>query len=291
MAQLFVNIVISTSLYALLVLSFSVIYQSTKVFHIAHAVIITLGAYFTHLFYIELGLALWLACPLSIISSALIALLFELIVYRQLRKRGVSSWRMFVASIGIYIIFQNLISIIWGDESQSIRNRLIDQGYNVLGAYITEEQLYLIGLCCLSFLASHFFFRHTSLGKEIKAVSFNKELSTVVGIDVNRIIIWSYLLGSSLAASAGILTAMSVDFTPHLGFNIFLYSIVALIVGGLHSKLGHVLGSFFLALSQHLASYWIGSQWMNVIAYIILILFLILRPYGFSGVKLRKVTI
>jgi len=98
-----------------------------------------------------------------------------------------------------------------------------------------------------------------------------------------------FCIGSALAAIAGILVAFDTDLTPTMGFNLLLYGVVAMIIGGVGSIWGLVGGAFLLATAQHLGAYYIDSKWMDAIAYAILILFLIWKPLGFSGKRLKKV--
>ena len=133
--------------------------------------------------------------------------------------------------------------------------------------------------------------KYSRIGRNIRAVSSNPELSNIVGIPSDKVILWAFGIGSALAAAAGILIAYDVDMRPTMGFNWLLYGVVAMIIGGVGSNWGLVGGALLLATAQHLAAYYIGSQWMDAVAYIILILFLIAKPLGFSGKRLKKVEI
>ena len=104
-------------------------------------------------------------------------------------------------------------------------------------------------------------------------------------------ILWATAISSALAAIAGILVALDVDMTPTFGFNYFLYGVVAMIIGGVGSYRGLIFGSLLLASAQHLAASYIDTKWMDAVAYMILILFLIWKPLGFSGMRLKKVDV
>jgi len=291
MVQILSNILISISIYCILIISFSLIYQVTKFFHIAHAVTITFGAYLTFLFSIQLGFSLWFAIPTAILCAVLTCVISEIGVYKPLRKRETSSWKMLIASLGLYVILQNLISLIWGDDTKSVRTWQVKVGHNIFGAYITDVQIITIVVSIVLFAATILFLQYTSLGKQIRAVSSNSELSNIFGISSDRVILWSFIIGSALAAIAGILMALDTDMTPTMGFHIFLYAVVAMIIGGVGSYKGLIGGALLLATAQHLSAYYIDSKWMDATAYVILILFLIWKPLGFSGKRLKKVEI
>jgi branched-subunit amino acid ABC-type transport system permease component len=291
MTQLIVNIILSFSIFLLVGYSFTLTYYPTRFFHIAHAITITFSAYFTYLFSHQLHFPIALSIPLAILSATAVGMLSEIALYKPLRKRNASSMIIMIASLGLYTLLQNVISMLWGDDTKSIRTGEIKVGNEFFGAYITDIQIITILVCLALFLACVFFMKYSRIGRNIRAVASNPELSNIVGINSNRIILWSFGIGSALAAVAGILIAFDTDMTPTMGFNWLLYGVVAMIIGGVGSNWGLVGGALLLATTQHLAAYYIGSQWMDAVAYIILILFLIGKPLGFSGKRLKKIEI
>ena len=239
-------------------------------------------------FSIQLGFSLWFAIPTAILGTVLISVITEIIIYKPLRKRSTSSWKMLIASLGMYVVLQNLISLIWGDDTKSIRTWSFKTGHNFLWSlcygctnYNNYSKHNTIYQCFL-------FLRFTLLGKQIRAVSSNEELSNIFGISSDRVILWGFIIGSTLAAIAGILIALDTDMTPTMGFHVLLYAVVAMIIGGVGSNKGLIGGALLLATAQHLSAYYIDSKWMDATAYIILILFLIWKPLGFSGKRLKK---
>lgn len=289
--QLILNILISFFPYLIISYGFMLIFCSTKFFHITHAIAFTFGAYFFFFFFIQLSFVFFIAVLLAIFTSLLIIIILELIIYRPSRKINIPSWQLLVVSLGAYVALQNVISLIWGDNIQIIRNWPVSTGHEFFGAYITNVQVFSIVISIILLLVTRLFLGKTKMGKKIKAISENKELSNHFGISSNRGIIWSFAIGSALAAFAGILIAADRNMTPTMGFDWLLYGVIAMIIGGV-GKLRHlILGALLLASAQHLAAYYIGSKWMDTTAFIILIIFLAWKPYGFSGQKLRKAEI
>ncbi len=291
MINILINISFSCLKYSIIALSFYVIFSTVKFLHFAHAITIAFGAYLTFLFSIQLGFRLWFAIPLAILGAVLISVISEIVIYNPLRKRETSSWKMLIASLGLYVILQNLISLIWGDDTKSIRTWPVKVGHNIFGAYITDIQIITIVVCIVLFTSVILFLQYSSFGKQIRAVSSNAELSNIFGISSDRVILCSFIIGSALASIAGILIALDTDMTPTMGFQIFLYAVVAMIIGGVGSYKGLIGGALFLATAQHLSAYYIESKWMDATAYIILILFLVWKPLGFSGKRLIKIEI
>ena len=291
MSQLIANIVFSVSLYLLLANSYSLFYYPTKFFHIAHAAIISFGAYFVFLFASKFSILFSVSVALAIAAATLIGLACEVLVYRQMRKRNVPALAYLIASIGLYVVLQNCISLFFGDDTKIINTAEVTVGNQIFGAYITTIQIITVFVSVALFLAVNLFLHYTATGKSIRAVASNPELCNIYGISSNKIILIAFGIGSALAATAGILSAMDTNMTPTFGFNLLLYGVVAMIIGGVGSTRGLIAGAFLVATAQHLAAYYIDTKWMDAVTYIILILFLIWKPLGFSGKRLKKVEV
>ena len=288
MLQTLINILISFSVYLVVASSFSLIYYPTKFFHLAHAAIIISGAYFTFLFTGQFSLPLIVSIILAIIIATILGMLCEILIYRPMRRKNLPSLPYLIVSIGIYVVLQNCISLYFGDDTKVIRIGEVTAGHEILGGYITTIQIIAIIVSVVLFIAVNLFLRYTSTGKSIRAVSDNTELSNINGINSNKIILICFGIGSALAAIAGILFAMDTSMTPTFGFNLLLYGVVAMIIGGVGSTKGIIAGAFLVASAQHLAAYYIDTKWTDAVTYIILIVFLVWKPLGFSGQQLKK---
>jgi branched-chain amino acid transport system permease protein len=290
-AQLLVNIVKIFFLYLLLGSSYHVIYFSTKIFHFAHAFIITSSAYFIYLFYIQLSIPFAISVIFAIIFTSILGVLCEILVYRSMRKRNLPLLAYLITSLGLYIVFQNCISLYFGDDTKVINTSEVTVGHQIFGAYITTVQIVTIVVSIVSFISVNLYLSYTKTGKSIRAVASNPGLCNIYGLNSNKIILIAFGIGSALAAIAGILSAMDTNMTPTFGFNLLLYGVVAMIIGGVGSTRGLIAGSLLVATAQNLSAYYIDTKWMDAITYIILIVFLIWKPLGFSGISLKKVDI
>ena len=289
--QILINLFTSFIIYIVLAYSFKCKYSTLRFFDFSHAIIISLGSYLTYLFSILFEINLFFAVVLTIFSTILISLFILRYTYFPLIKRKAESWQMLIASLGVYVVLQNVVSTIWGDNTLSFRTWPVKKGHQFMGAYITDVQIITIVVSILLLGFSWLFLEKTNIGQKIKAISSNPELSSILGISKNQAVVWSFILGSGLAACAGILIAADTDMTPTMGFNWLLYGVVAMIIGGMGKLRYLVLGALLLATTQHLSAYYLDSKWMNATAYIILIVFLYFRPYGFSGQPLKKAEI
>ncbi len=291
MHQIIINIISTGSIYLLISISFILVYQTSKFFNLAHAIIITFGAYFTFIISKQLEINLWLAIPSAIICSIGLGILTETTLYKPLRNRNATPLALLIASLGLYVIMQNLIALVWGDDIKSIRTGEVKVGNEIFGAYITNIQIITIVVSSLLFVGTIIFLNKTKLGRQMRAVSSNEELANIFGISSDKVILWAFSIGSAIAGIAGILVAFDTDMTPTMGFNLLLYGVVAMIIGGVGSTWGLIGGSLLLATAQHIGTYYIDNKWMDAIAYIILIMFLIWKPLGFSGKRLKKIEI
>lgn len=284
-------VVVAFLLFVLFSYSIFLTYTTLCFFHIPHSLSLTLAAYMVYTASVLWGVSLWLAVPLAIAVVILLMLGINQWVYRPLKRQGLESWQMMIASLGLYVVLQNVISMIWGDSTLSFRTWEIKVGHEFMGAYITDVQIITIMSSVILLFLSHLFMQRTHIGRQIKAVASNPELSSVLGISETKAIAWSVGIGTGLAACAGILIAADIDMTPTMGFNWLLYGVVAMIIGGMGRMRYLLLGALLLATAQHLSAYYIDSKWMNATAYVILIVFLYFRPYGFSGKRLKKAEI
>jgi len=287
--QLSVIIFYYFSIYLLVSFGFSIIYFASKFFHIAHAAVITIAVYFVFLF--AENILFPISVIAGIVTAVILGVLCELLVYRSMRKRNLSPLAYLIASLGLYIILQNTISLYFGDDTKVINTAEITVGHQIFGAYITTVQIVTICVSLALFTGVNLFLHFTATGKSIRAVSSNPELCNIYGISSNKVILIAFALGSALAAVAGILSAMDTNMTPTFGFNLLLYGIVAMIIGGVGSTRGLLAGSLLVATAQHLAAFYLDTKWMDAVTYIILILFLIWKPLGFSGKRLKKVEV
>lgn len=162
------------------------------------------------------------------------------------------------------------------------------EGLNVLGARITPVQIAIILTSLALFALTAVILKRSKIGKALRAVANDPELAVVSGLDKDKIINFTYFAGSALAAIAAILISLDIDMTPLMGFQAMLYGVVAVVIGGLGNILGAYFGGLLLGLAQHLGVWYISSKWQDAIAFVILILFLLFRPQGFFGQRIRR---
>jgi branched-chain amino acid transport system permease protein len=272
-------------------LGFAFIYQVSRFFHFAHGVVFTAGAYFTFLFRVWFDFPLVFSILIAIALCIILGCLMEIFIYRPLRHKNASYLILLIASLGIYIVLQNILSMVFGDDTKTIRSGMVEEGIHFIGARITPIQITIIGLSLLLLVSCFLFLKHTKIGRAMRAVANDPELARVAGIKSDKVILLTFALGSALAGIAGILVSLDVDMTPTMGMNALMMGVVAVIIGGAGSIPGVALGALLLGMAQHLGIWKISSQWQDAIAFVILLIFLLFRPQGFLGKKVKKATV
>jgi branched-chain amino acid transport system permease protein len=256
-----------------------------------HGAVFTLGAYVFYLFFIQCGFPVYI----SLISSFLLLLILvgsiEVFVYRPLRRSNSSSLVLLLVSLGLYILIQNVISIIWSDETIITNfvdmNRILHLG----GARLTTIQGLSILLSFFVLALLILLKRTTKIGREIQAISANVELASVCGISPDKVVLFVMALGSCIAALGGILQSLDTGLRPTMGMYPLLIAVVATIIGGSDNLWGVTLGVLLLTIIQHLTIWMIGSTWQEPSVFITLIIFLLLKPEGFFGKKIKTSTV
>ncbi|MBI4548911.1 MAG: branched-chain amino acid ABC transporter permease [Ignavibacteriae bacterium] len=289
--QLLLNGIIAGSIYSLVALGFALIYQTTRFFHFAHGAVYTFGAYLAFLFYIQLGLDRWLAFPLACLATMVVGVGLEVVVYKSMRNRKATDLTLLIASLGLYIVLQNIISMIWGDDTKTMRTGEVVEGHEIFGARITDIQIAIIITSIMLITLTALIMTQTKFGKALRALANDSELARLSGINSDRYIMYAFAIGSFLAAVAAIMISFDTDMTPTMGFNALVMGVIAVIVGGIGSLPGAALGGLFIGLAQNLGVWQLPSKWQDTIAFVILILFLLFRPYGILGKKPQKVQI
>ena len=289
--QFILNGIIAGGIYAVIAIGFALIYRTVKFFHFAHGIVYTAGAYLAYTFFILFKINPIISFFLSIILCALLGIAIDKSAYYPLRVKKASNLIFLLASFGVFIFLQNLIQLIYGAQILTLRTGPIREGHHVFSAVITLIQIWILVVSCVLLAVLWSFVKYTKLGKAMRAVSDDPIAASVVGINPDKTILSSFAIGSALAGAAGILISLETNIEPTMGFSAILKGIIASIIGGIGSIPGAMLGGFFLGIAENLGIWKIQAGWKDSIAFLILIIFLLLRPGGVFGVKTEKETI
>ncbi|NQU77959.1 branched-chain amino acid ABC transporter permease [Candidatus Falkowbacteria bacterium] len=285
LAQLFFNGLIAGAIYALVAAGFSLIYSTGKFIHFAHGAVVAVAAYFLYTFFSILGLNFYLAVILTIISSGFFGWIINKIIYEPLRRKKASNVILLIASVALLILLESLILLIFGADVKTIGFIKIAKGLEIFSAVITPLQIIIILSSLVLLLILYLFMKKARLGKAMRAVSDNKDVAEIVGISSKKIYSWSFIIGSAIAGVAGILVGLEQNLEPMMGTHLMIKGFTAAIIGGIGSVPGAILGAFLLGLVENFGIWFLPSGYKDAIAFVILFIFLILRPQGILGRK------
>lgn len=230
LAQLIINVLIAGALYALMAMGFSLMYGVTKFLNFAHGVIAVVGGYSVFIFSRVLALDLFLGILLGIVVAALAGFGLDKLIYAPLRKRKASGMALLVASLGIFIALESIITILFTSRFYTIATNINEPIFIALGGVITLTQTIIIISALLVFVILILVLKKTSFGKAVRAISDDIEVSKIIGINTNRIIGYVFLIGSAIAGLAGIFAGLDTGLEPTMGLNLLLGGLIAAIV-------------------------------------------------------------
>lgn len=285
-AQLLANGIITGFFYALIALGFGLIYSSTKVFHFAHGAVYTVSAYITYLFLQYVGANYAISVIIALFTSIFLGFVIETLIYYPLYKKGASSGIFFISSLGAYILLINLVTLLFGNEPKILRPG-VEITYQIGSVILTKIQIISVTITVFVLIGVFVFLKKHKYGRAIRALCDNPNLISVLGMDVRKIRLLVFGIGSFLAALAAIFSALDVGIEPHIGLPALLTGAVAVIIGGIGIFEGAIAGAFLLGLLQNLLIWKISTRWEEAITLLILIIFLIFRPQGIFGRRNR----
>ena len=279
------------SLYVLCALGWGLIYGTTLHFHVAHGAVFTLAAYYAYAGQKLLGLPLAAAVIGAIAAAALSGLLIDFFIYQPLERRGALRTTLFIASLGLLTLIENLLAILFTPDPLRMDVGWLADAVQIGPVFLTRLHLVSVASATLGFLALMAFLRYSLSGRAIRAVASSPEMARTVGIDLRRVHLLTYAVGSAISAPAGILVAMDVGVEPYRGTTFVLLASVAVIMGGIGSIPGALLGALVLALLENLGVWKIPSEWQSSISFGVFLFFIVVRPRGFFGRKVQSAEI
>lgn len=285
--QLALSGLIVGSIYGSVALSIALVHRVSGFFHFAHGATFTVGAYIAYMA-VSLNVSLWMASLLGVIGGGLAGAIMDLGVFRRLLQLRAPSLILMLASLGILLVLENLVSAAFGNDMKIFKGDAVRSSIDLYGAQVTDLQLLIFVVNSIVWFTFWLLLRHTLFGKSLRAVASEGELAHIMGLDVKRYRFWVLTMSSGVAALAGILWALDSSLYPTVGFHVLLMGIAAAIVTGIEVPHAAPFGGLLVGLVQHLGVWKLPTQWQEAIVFVILILFLLLRPQGFFGKPLRK---
>lgn len=284
-AQLVVNGIAVGSIIALAAVGLTLTYGILRLANFAHGDFMTLGAYFTWLANTS-GVNIWISMLVGAAGTVAAMLLSEQLLWKPMRDRRATSTTLIIISIGLALFIRGGILLIWGSSNQSYDLPVIT-ALDIFGLKVAYYRLVVLGLATLAIIALHLLLQNTKIGKAMRAVADNIDLARVSGINVERVVIWNWVIAGTLTAFGGAMYGLITGgVRPSMGWFLILPMFASVILGGIGNPYGAITGALIIGLAQELSVSvpFLGSQYKLGVALLIMVLVLLIRPQGlFKG--------
>lgn len=283
MSMLFMGIVfgiITASVLSIAAVGLTLQFGITNFVNFAYGELLTVGAYIAWVCNVPLHMSIWIALLVSAVVVAALSFLLNRVVIQPFIKRRAPLLILLVVTIGLQLFLENGIQAIFGADFYKYNTQV--GGLIRLGTLVVTWQQIAIVILALCLIAGvHLLLRYTKLGKAMRAMSDDPELARVSGVKVKRITDLTWILSGLLAGAAGVVLAVNTNsFTPALGANFLFVIFAAVIAGGIGNPYGAIAGAAVIGLVMEISASYMDSAYKTVVAFIILIIVLLIRPQG-----------
>ncbi len=302
MDQQILNAIFIGSIYALFAVGYTLVFGILDILNLAHSAVFMLGAAITYTITVNHGQSFWIAAVVAIAASALMGLVIEHVCLRPLRRRQAPPIAALISTIGLALVIVAAVeqgqpgsafAWLWIDGSNSVAfpsNAVPDPTWHVAGLTLEAVKVAIIPISIALMLVLGYVMRYTQVGRALRAVAENPRAAQLMGLDVDRMISLTLVISSALGGLAGILFGVALgDISPYIGRdNVEVRGLAIIVLGGMGSIPGAVVGGYLLGLIEVAALVTVGSNARGGVAFAALFLMLILRPQGLFGTRLRE---
>lgn len=277
--QALINGVMLGMMYVVIALGLTLVYSILGIVNFAHAEFYMMGGFLTWLLYVRMGLNYFLVLPVAIVVVGLFAMLVERVFFRPFRGKVLEA---FIISLGLIWIFQEAaqkIMGVWDKGAPSAFPGTI----TILNISFHVERLVVTIIGGVLLLAMYFFITKTRLGRAMRAIAQDRECAAFQGVNIDKISTITFGVGGALAASAGVLLGPVLFINPYMGAPVILKAFIIIILGGLGSIPGCLLGGLFLGMVDAVGSIYANSQAVEIFTFVFIFFMLVIRPQGLLG--------
>lgn len=275
------------SIYALIALGYTMVYGTIKLINFAHGDVYMMGAFVGFYAINILHLNVFLALLIAMIFCAVLGVVIERVAYKPLR--GSTRIAALITAIGVSYLLENVMIYFFGAEVKAFPSPIENVNYDIFGVSINSKQI-LIFITTISLMVLlQFIVKYTKMGKAMRAVAVDEDAAKLMGIDVDRVISFTFALGSALAGIAGVLVGLYYNsISATMGIVPGLKAFIAAVLGGIGSIPGAMIGGYVIGVLETLVSYLGGSSFKDAVVYLLLIVILIVLPQGLFGKNVKE---
>lgn len=285
LSEQIINGLVTGSVYALVAVGMTMIFGVLRAINFAHGEYYMLGTFGAWVAIEYLDLPYPLSIAIGVIATALIAFVVGQLVMR--RMVGMPAEAGVLATLGLALILQNTVIWLFGGGYKFFEGGYIEP-VTIFGISLAEQRLLIIAICVVVFVGLELMVTYSRVGKAMRAVSQNIECCAVVGIDVRKVVLTTFVLGASLAALSGVLTApVNVSVYGGMGELITFKTLPIIIMGGLGNVRGTFFAAMILGIAESLVATYVGLQFRDTVGFATLMLVLMWRPYGLFSAQAR----
>jgi branched-chain amino acid transport system permease protein len=283
-----VSAVLLAGFYSAMAYGLGLIYGVLRVVNLAHGGLIMASAYMTWALFTRFQLDPYLAIPvvLAVFFGVGVAMYKGLV--RLLPRGAAGGIQSLLLLFGVWLILRNVAYLLFSGDDQAVRTSYTTASVRILGSSFALTRVVVFLVALVAMLGLHLLLRRTMVGKAIRAVAQNPDSCTLVGIDVERIYTLTFGLGTALAGLAGLLASTLFAFNPAFGAGELLKSFVIIVLGGLGSIIGMVLGALVLAVAEVFSIYVVPSYLTSAVGFVLLVVVLLVRPGGLFGQRILR---
>jgi len=280
--QLVINGIAIGSILALAAIGLTLTYGILKLSNFAHGDFMTLGAYLTWLTNTA-GLNIWLSMLVGAVGTIVGMLIAEYLLWKPMRDRRASDTTLIIISIGLALFIRNGILLIYGGSNQQYQLPVV-RALEFGDLRVAYYRLVVVGLAIAAIITLHLILQNTKIGKAMRAVADNIDLARVSGINVERVVLWTWVITGTLTAFAGGMYGLIAVVRPNMGWFLILPMFASVILGGIGNVYGAIAGAFIIGIAQELSVPLLGSEYKLGVALAIMVVILLVRPQGlFKG--------
>ncbi len=279
--QQVINGLVIGSIYAMVALGLTLIFGILHIGNFAHGQLYMLGAFATYWLVTLWGWNIWSSMLVAMGSMALLGMVLERIVFRPVHSAPHING--LIVALGLFIALENVAFILWGGEERTLPSPYATKVVTLLNVSLTLQRLLVFIISILLIFLLYLFIQRTKMGKAIRAVAQDPEVSRLMGIPIHRISATVFAVSSALAAAAGALVGPIFCVFPAMGVTPILKAFVVIVLGGMGSIPGAIFGGFILGIAESLGAGYLSSEYKDAFAFAALILVLMVKPSGLFG--------